>query len=559
MLTNSNTSGDLFGHTKRNSEGTSMNNGKNKKSDILQAALRYAEELSFSVIPVGKDKKPLIKWESFQKRKAVPAEIQDWWQKWPDANIGIVTGVVSNLAVIDIDTEEGKKAVQELVPDSLTMPACTTPKGGQHLYFQCPDDKLKNNTKIVTGCDLRANGGYVVAPPSVNGSGKGYIWLPGLSPFDVLSPALPLAYIEYINKNAVKKVGGIEVDESVVTPMFENGHRDDGLFRTANSLVKGGMTSPEIFQVLENLIISWGEKPDPKWINEKIQSALKRVSVREKSLSEEVKDWVLSSNGVFMSSEVVNCLHLSSREEKKNLSKILSRLCEEGVIEKYGNKNGCYRQINNACDAIDWRNAPTESIDIKWPFEIERLVKVMPKNIIVLAGASNSGKTAFLLNVVRNNMRQHDIHYFSSEMGDIEFRDRLSKFDIPLTSWQFKAKERASDFADVIQPDAVNIIDFLELHEDFFKVGGYIKEIYDKLNKGIAIIALQKNAGQDHGLGGQRSIEKARLYLAMDYGRIRIIKGKNWANPTVNPNGLELHFKLVHGCNFIIEQDWLKS
>jgi hypothetical protein len=111
----------------------------------------------------------------------------------------------------------------------------------------------------------------------------------------------------------------------------------------------------------------------------------------------------------------------------------------------------------------------------------------------------------------------------------------------------------------VIKPNDINIIDFLEIHDDFWKIGGMIKGIYDKLDNGIAVIAIQKDPIKEHGVGATRSLEKARLYLTMDSHRIKIIKGKNWAQQGVNPSGLELHFKLIRGCHFILEQDWIRE
>ena len=85
------------------------------------------------------------------------------------------------------------------------------------------------------------------------------------------------------------------------------------------------------------------------------------------------------------------------------------------------------------------------------------------------------------------------------------------------------------------------------------------KKIFDKLEKGIAIIAIQKNKGRDDGLGGARSIEKARLYLSMRPGVIKIVKAKNWVSGTVNPNGLEKQFKLAKGMIFADASNWVKA
>ena len=83
-----------------------------------------------------------------------------------------------------------------------------------------------------------------------------------------------------------------------------------------------------------------------------------------------------------------------------------------------------------------------------------------------------------------------------------------------------------------------------------------LKGISDHLKNGFALIALQKNHGRDEGLGGARGLEKPRLYLAMDNGRLKIVKGKSWADRGNNHNGQSIRFKLVDGCKFIIESRW---
>ena len=110
--------------------------------------------------------------------------------------------------------------------------------------------------------------------------------------------------------------------------------------------------------------------------------------------------------------------------------------------------------------------------------------------------------------------------------------------------------------------NGLNIIDFLEVHKDFFMVGGYLKAIHDRLKSGVAIVALQKNKGLDTGLGGARGLEKPRLYLSMepkDHGhQLKIVKAKNWAG-TENPNGLCQDFKLAAGCKFIPTSQWYRD
>jgi hypothetical protein len=130
-------------------------------------------------------------------------------------------------------------------------------------------------------------------------------------------------------------------------------------------------------------------------------------------------------------------------------------------------------------------------------------------------------------------------------------------FDLPLKDWTFKARERTDNFSDVVVSGEgrINIIDYLELHTDFYKVSKHLAEIYKKLKGAIAIVALQKNPGIDVGLGGSRGLEKPRLYLAMSPGKLKIVKAKNWTT-SKNPNGLEIGFSLVEGCKFIQKRGW---
>ena len=75
-------------------------------NNLLKAALRY-QSMGFSVIPVKQNKRPLIAWEKYQTERAPESQIHQWWKKWPSANIGIITGKVSGVDVIDTDSESG--------------------------------------------------------------------------------------------------------------------------------------------------------------------------------------------------------------------------------------------------------------------------------------------------------------------------------------------------------------------------------------------------------------------------------------------------------------------
>ena len=105
---------------------------------LLLAAIEYIKKWNFSVIPIRKNKKPFISWTEFQTRRASVDEIREWWERWPYANIGIVCGRISNICVVDVDSykQNGGRAIENFIPETLIMPIATTASGGKHFYFK---------------------------------------------------------------------------------------------------------------------------------------------------------------------------------------------------------------------------------------------------------------------------------------------------------------------------------------------------------------------------------------------------------------------------------------
>ena len=274
-----------------------------------------------------------------------------------------------------------------------------------------------------------------------------------------------------------------------------------------------------------------------------------------KMVMDAIKMFVARSVGEFTYRDVCHNLHLVEKNDKNNASKILSRLVENGDLIRTGKRDGVFRRPDMELNPMEWRDANTEGLNLKFPLEIEKMVKIFPKNIIIIAGSQNAGKSTFCLDFTRLNMENRDIYYFNSEMGTDEFKSRLQLFDIGLDEWRFYPFERSEKFEDVLRPKDVNIIDYLEVTEDFNLVADKIKKIYDALDTGIALIALQKNFGRETGRGDSLSLEKPRLYLSMDYGRMKILKAKNWQGG-INPNKKIINFKLVNGSKFFPTDVW---
>ena len=161
---------------------------------LRRAAIAYVVRLGKPVVPLcwpdhgdihnrhrsnygHKGKVPLINgWQRFCNQLPDVAEIDSWWLRWPEANIGGPTGPLWGVA-LDIDTRHGGKLeleVRELViPDTVTN---LTGGGGTHHLFQHPGFSVVNSVGLFPGVDIRGDGGQIILPPSFHESGSQYAW-----------------------------------------------------------------------------------------------------------------------------------------------------------------------------------------------------------------------------------------------------------------------------------------------------------------------------------------------------------------------------------------------
>jgi hypothetical protein len=121
-----------------------------------------------------------------------PRRIEMWWARWPDANVGLRTGVVMDVA--DVDSAEGWHGLRHLLGGAMPAgPQVRTGGGGWHFWFRTTG--YGNRVRLLPGVDWRGAGGYVVAPPSRHLSGADYRWL--VRPLDE-SPTAPSALLDMI-------------------------------------------------------------------------------------------------------------------------------------------------------------------------------------------------------------------------------------------------------------------------------------------------------------------------------------------------------------------------
>ncbi len=116
-----------------------------------------------------------------QQASTAAPMIFTWWHRWPDANIALVTGEVSHLVVLDVDPRHGgDAAIDEVQSRFAPLPVTVTARtggGGWHHFFQHPGPRVPNSSGLLgPGLDVRGDGGYIVAPPSLHASGASYDW-----------------------------------------------------------------------------------------------------------------------------------------------------------------------------------------------------------------------------------------------------------------------------------------------------------------------------------------------------------------------------------------------
>ena len=237
----------------------------------LKAALAYAER-GWLVVPLHNPKQGVC---SCRKKNCSspgkhprtehglndgskdPKQIARWWEKWPDANLGILTGQESGLLVLDVDGVDGKASLQALTAAHGNLPKTLCVKTGRtgtdgkrkgcHYYFRAPVGAAIRNSAgtLGKGLDIRADGGYVVAPPSLHPSGLLYEWM---------APEQPLADVP---PWMLQKIAGAKPAPEAPRAQGEaiaEGGRNHALASLAGTMRRRGMT-PEAIEaalVVEN-------------------------------------------------------------------------------------------------------------------------------------------------------------------------------------------------------------------------------------------------------------------------------------------------------------------
>ena len=227
----------------------------------LPDAWRTPVELGFSVFPVTyRDKRPAVpSWKAYQSDRPPLAKVAEWARA--DSNIGIATGAVSGLLVLDLDNADAiADAEARGLPETLTV---RTGKG-RHVYFAHPGGKVGNRAGVFAGADIRGDGGYVVGPGSIHPNGSAYAWE---NPPDLFKlAAAPTWLLDLLRKSPLIAV---EAEKVRCAPA---GTRNEQLNRSAFRLGQEGADPTDARHALTGAALAAGL--DPRETNRTLTSGL---------------------------------------------------------------------------------------------------------------------------------------------------------------------------------------------------------------------------------------------------------------------------------------------
>jgi putative DNA primase/helicase len=233
-------------------------------SATARGEARTYHQRGWSPIPIKDHSKHpnLVELEPYLYRAATTEELNSW--AW--SGVGIVTGPVSGVLVLDVDGPEGKAELQK--HGHPATPMASTPGGGLHLYFKHPEQHVRTGIRVAPGLDVKASGGYVVAPPSVGPNGRAYEWI---IPPEEADLADPPEWLMSLLERERPKGPAPKVGERI-----PSGQRNNALTRLAGTMRRPGMSQGAILAALLEENERRCQPPLPRAEVEKIAASVAR-------------------------------------------------------------------------------------------------------------------------------------------------------------------------------------------------------------------------------------------------------------------------------------------
>lgn len=351
-------------------------------SNMLDWALLYASQ-GLSVIPV-RGKTPLVLWKEFQERRATEDEIRNWWAQFPDADVALVTGPISNRFVLDSDGPIGQLNIDTR---KIRPTACVRTRRGRQYHFNFPVAFSAKTTvaAVFEEIDTRGVGGIVLLPPSLCSDGTRYEWIGDMNTPLAEPPQWLLDKLS--EKPNLENTSGLS---STKEPWLEELLQGVGDGLRHQSLIKlGGYYfnhfPPEVALIH---LREWNKKNSPPIDDFEFEEQLTDLKNR-------------FANGEYKANYV----------EEKETDLINLNL----DVDKYLNE-------------IQQRTQHVKPEFSTGFAALDKITRGFPRqNLYVIGAPTNGGKTQFVLSSIHSLLQQGKrVLYFSTEMPQNEIVDRFN-------------------------------------------------------------------------------------------------------------------------------------
>lgn len=342
---------------------------------------------------------------------------------------------------------------------------------------------------------------------------------------------------------------------------------EQDIYLVVSDAARRGASADKLSYILNHLKNGGGEL-SPK-LSQKIAALINGIEIKGNDFKEKVNEWVQSQTGHFLVTDGHRDLGLVTPVTKHHFNVMMTRMRDKGIIEKHGDKSGCYRKVENTFTEQEWWRSSGVALNIQFPLGVERYAKVYHGNVILLEGQKSQGKSAFAIEFCRLNTKifpgQRTL-YQNVEMSDDEIKKRIETYVVD-DMWSVDKVMKSVEFVrrtetwwDIIKPDGLNVVDYLIEYEKSYLIAQYIWNIHKKLKNGVALVLVQRDPKKEYGAGGYHTRNIPRLVLSLQHHTIKLEDVKSFTETcTENPTGMQRRYKQASWWKFLGTEPWHKD
>ncbi len=281
---------------------------KPQTEKLFKICKKYLE-IDWSLIPIGKNKKPLCSWKEFQTHKATEEQLLEWCNLPDIVGFAVVTGKISGVFVLDIDNDSEFETIS--LPKT---PYAKTGSGGFHYYFLYPENKeLKNTTGFQKNTDTRGEGGYAILPPSLHDNGNNYEWI--IEPFSTALADIPSNILNQVESPKTKD--GLNNENTNIFSGVREGSRNSSAAKIIGKLLRKFREKDWDTEVWE-LVKAWNEKNIPPLSEIELEKTFKSIKKKDTEKSE--------NRSTSQSHQIINLI------TQKNIERFLNQFNEPCIV-----------------------------------------------------------------------------------------------------------------------------------------------------------------------------------------------------------------------------------